>query len=43
MLHNYRKIENFMENLKIQNYPFFKIFDDYCVKVILDDNYMECL
>ena len=25
-LHNWRKTENFMENLKIRKYPFFKFF-----------------
>ena len=40
-LHYWRKIENFMENLKIRKYPFFTLFDPKIIKIIQKDVHME--
>ena len=40
-LHNWRKTENFMENLKIRKYPFFKFFDKKMIKIIQNGVCME--
>ena len=40
-LHYWRKIEIFMENLKIRKYPFFTFFDRKIIKIIANDINME--
>ena len=40
-LHNWRKTENFMENLKIRKYLFFTLFDRKIIKIIQNDIYVE--
>ena len=40
-LHYWRKIENFMENLKIRKYPFFTFFDRKIIKIIANEINME--